>query len=173
MAKSILIYRANEIVPPNSAIEASLLVWEPSLGKLLPKGKPFKYIIYSLMALLRIFKNANYSYFTLRKENSVISSFLVVPPHYRWPFMFINDVQFTYVMTNKEFRGKGMAWQGLFEAAVLLKKKGVNAFWYVTESDNIASQRLAEKMGFELFSKGRIKRKLGGLIKVLILTNDK
>lgn len=154
-------------------MEIELAIWTPTITDIQPKGKPFKYVIYSIMALLRIFKNGNYFHFTVKKENTAISSFFVIPSHYRWPFMLTDDVQFTFVITNKAYRGKGIAWQGIYNAAVLLKQKGVRTFWYVTDSDNYPSQRLAEKMGFQLYSAGIIKKKMSGLFKVLVIRNDK
>jgi RimJ/RimL family protein N-acetyltransferase len=82
-------------------------------------------------------------------------------------------VQFTYVMTSSNYRGRGLAWQGIYKAYNDLKKNGINQFWYITDSENLASQRLAEKMGFELVGKLEPTKRFFGIIKTLKLNENK
>lgn len=69
-----------------------------------------------------------------------------------------NDVQLIYVKTYKEFRGLGLATDMLqFSMNYLDSIHFQNDMWYVTDEGNLASQKLATKNGFELYSQGQKK----------------
>ena len=84
--------------------------------------------------------------------------------------MSAEDLQVTYVLTEKEFQGKGIA--NRFISYVLNTLSGSEDVWYVTHKENVASQSLALKIGFELVGTGFYKRYYGGLIKKLILEKN-
>ena len=81
------------------------------------------------------------------KEN--VASLLVVPAYFRWPFMGKKDVQIIYVMTKTEYRGKGLALK-MINFALSKLPPDVNKIWYVTDENNLSSQRVAEKLNFRL-----------------------
>jgi RimJ/RimL family protein N-acetyltransferase len=172
--KKILVYQTKEVFQPQVEEIKKNQRWSLSMTSLVPTGKPKKYFIYSIFSFLRIFKNKEYcSYYTLDSKRNVASSLLVIPAYYRWPFMQSSSVQFTYVITAKDYRGKGLAWQGIYQAYRDLKEKGIVNYWYVTDSENTASQRLAEKMGFKLAGYAKKKIMLFGIIKILKLHEAK
>lgn len=118
-----------------------------------------------LFHFLHIFRSRNYSAILLFDEGKLIASLLVVPGYFKWPFMKKDDLQFTYVMTSPEFRGKGIG-ELLLRTAVD-RFRMVNRFlWYVTDTGNPASIRLCTKVGFELFGYA----KPTGLFKILKVT---
>lgn len=127
--------------------------WNPAVFRLLPPNKGYKYILYWIFHYAKIFKNRKYSaYFIYNNEDELVSSCLVVPSHFKWPFMNRDDVQFTYVMTRPEFKGQGMAGK-LINKVIELIEPEVDNFWYVTDTGNTASIKVAEKMGFKLVGK--------------------
>src|SRR5690606_17875200 len=98
-------------------------------------------------------------------EGKLAHFFCVVPKYYRWPFMKDKDVQITYVITEEAYKGRGFAFKGISQALNRLPKDG--DVWYVTDTDNIPSQKLALKLGFELYGEGYREKSLGGLVKIL------
>jgi ribosomal protein S18 acetylase RimI-like enzyme len=171
--KRILIYEASEILEPSVSSRAEFQRWFPAIKDIIPPEKSKKYAVYSLFHLLGIFKNKKYRSYYSSVKNVLFCSFLVVPAYYRWSFMPKKSVQFTYVITHEEYRGKGIAWQGIYTAFIDLQNEGIDSFWYVTDSENLASQRLAEKMGFKLVSTAKKRVKMFGLIKILQLDEAK
>jgi ribosomal protein S18 acetylase RimI-like enzyme len=86
----------------------------------------------------------------LKNHGEIVSSLLVVPAYYKWPFMQPNDVQLTYVLTHPKHRGKAYAAQLIYHAMQDLKKMNmVSDIWYVTDENNTGSVKLAEKIGFK------------------------
>ena len=162
----IIIYKAGKIVEPEkTSLDFRMEWWKPSLSSLIPPGKSVKYIIYSLFYFAGIFKSRHYGLVRAFQEKEPLASMLVVPANYKWPFMGKDDVQFTYVMTSKKHRGLGLAWQMIYKASKELKQ--VTDFWYVTDTSNPSSMRLAEKMGFKVFSENVEKKAPLGVLKVV------
>lgn len=128
--------------------------WKPGPGSPLPPGKGLKYLLYWIFHYLRIFKNRGYSSILIYDGKVRVASLLVVPAYYKWPFMQEDDLQFTYVMTNEEYRGKGIGEKLLRYAIVRFRKPNRN-LWYVTDSENPASVRLCTKVGFKLYARAK------------------
>ena len=122
--------------------------WTPSIRSWKPKDKPGKYRLFALFHWFGVFSNSDYSAICLRQNGALKASMLVVPRYYRWPFMGANDLQFTYVVTQTTERGKGWGTILLSQGVRIFRKKN-RGIWYVTDTHNIASQRLAEKVGFK------------------------
>jgi hypothetical protein len=137
---------------PNSSFKLDsqfkVTIWKPSIFDLIPPGKPFKYILFTFFTWFRVFKNNNYFYIRVYHNKTLVSSVMVVPAYFRWKYMDKNDIQFIYVTTNEAYRGQNLAASTIVETLKYLKSK-VNLSWYVTSSDNIASQRVAIKLGFK------------------------
>jgi RimJ/RimL family protein N-acetyltransferase len=81
-----------------------------------------------------------------------MSSVLVVPKFKKFKYMGKNDIQFIYVMVKEKFRGQNLAIQTIKESLAHLKQP-VDNYWYVTNKNNIASIKVAEKLGFKLENK--------------------
>lgn len=123
--------------------------WRPSLRSWKPPGKGWKYVIYTIFHFCKVFKNYNYQAVFIRscKEGEIIASLLIVPAYYKWKFMNKGDVQLTYVLVNKNYRGKGFGKVVLAFARDRLENIQ-GSVWYVTTDDNLKSQKLAEGSGF-------------------------
>jgi len=145
-----LIYKSYyQNLPPPGAENLKFKVWKPSFWNPVPKGLPNKYIIYYLFYFFRLFNNSHYVAILGYDNDKIACSLLVVPKYFKWPFMKLNDVQLIYVKTYPEFRGKGYAKKMLLYALEYLKSINLQGdVWYVTDSDNKASQALAKSVDF-------------------------
>lgn len=161
MGKKIVVYKLNDIsTGVKVKLDYKFVIWKPSLFKFYPPNKNIKYIIYWIFHYLNIFSNKNYSAYLVFDNGKIISSLLVVPAHFKWPFMGDNDVQFTYVMTHPDYRGQGLA-SNMINDMILNLSERVDEFWYVTDTDNISSMRVAEKIGFDMYSEAEKSNILG------------
>ena len=154
------VQHGNITIDPSFSVE----IWTPSFSRVIPPGKPPKYIIYWFFHYLRIFKNRHYSAVLMKLDDKTVSSLLVVPAHFKWPFMQRQDVQFTYVMTDEKYRGKFLAGFAIQHYLNNFIDK-TSSYWYVTDKNNFPSVRLCEKMGFKIEGNG-LKR---GLMRILRL----
>lgn len=150
MKDNLVIYQTSIVNPPPRDINFQVDFWKPTFFSFKPRKKPFKYALYGLFHFIRIFKNSFFQQVNFSVNKSEVASMLIIPAHFKYPFMKKNDVQFTYVMTKPEFRGKGYAWNMIYEVSKNLKGN----LWYVTNKKNTSSIKLAEKMGFKLFAQG-------------------
>jgi hypothetical protein len=143
-----IIYSTNKLIIQYSSTELyTFKLWKPTLCNAYPPNKSKKYLFYYLFHLLGIFKNKNYCAVLVYHDELLIASLLIVPKYFKWPFMGSNDVQFTYVLTKKEYRGQGLASKMLVFGYENLKSR-INNYWYVTTEDNLISQNVAIKCGF-------------------------
>ena len=136
---------------------ATIVHWQPRLYRLKPPDKAWKYSVYTIFHWFRVFRNANYGALFALENGAPKASMLIVPAYFRWPFMNDGDVQFTYVVTHSSARREGWAELLLHEGIRRVQKDG-RQIWYVTDSNNVASQRLAEKTGFELIGTAEPRR---------------
>jgi RimJ/RimL family protein N-acetyltransferase len=127
--------------------------WKPSFKSFSPPALPGKYILWWFFHYFRIFKNDAYGAVLVYDKEVLIHSYCIVPAYFRWPFMKVNDVQLTYVVTNPAYRGKGIAASAI--AFGISKVAGDTNVWYITDVSNESSIRLAKKSGFAHFSYGR------------------
>lgn len=67
------------------------------------------------------------------------------------------DVQIAYVITDENYRGKGLAAVAIENAIKQLSSTDTKDVWYITSSDNTSSQRLCTKLGFEAVGNGSRK----------------
>lgn len=161
-----LIYKLNKLrIQDNFKIDADLEIWKPSYRSIKHSRLPSKYFLWWFFHYLHIFRNENLQIWLFYIKDEIAHFFCVVPKYYRWPFMSENDVQIAYVVTAKKFRGNNIAYNAIAKAINDLKVDG--DIWYVTDSNNYASQKLAEKLGFEFFANGERKLFFNGLIKIL------
>jgi ribosomal protein S18 acetylase RimI-like enzyme len=134
-----------------STANCRTVLWKPSLKHFIPQGKSKKYLVYWLFHFLHVFKNRDYSALLIYEKDKLISSLLMVPAYYKWPFMNKNDLQFTYVLTHSSYRGKGIAEKAIRYGISKMTLPG-RCFWYVTDSGNTSSINLCTKLGFEYYS---------------------
>jgi ribosomal protein S18 acetylase RimI-like enzyme len=161
-----VIYRGTDIVltmsPDDQDSRFRYVLWQPSFRDFVPPGKNRKYFFYWLFHYLGIFRNRDYQAVLVYEGTKLVSSLLIVPAHYKWPFMGNNDVQLTYVLTLSEYRGMGLAEKAIRFA---IRKAGAKGrfFWYVTNVDNHTSIRLCKRVGFEFYSDAQRQ----GLLKII------
>lgn len=147
-----LIYKSyyNNVCDSTKEIDIDFKIWKPSIFNPIPLGLPKKYLLYYFFYLFQIFKNKNYYAILGYKNNVIACSLLIVPSYFKWPFMQKNDVQLIYVKTYSNFRGNGYAKKMVFYSLNFLKTKSeINDIWYVTDSNNLASQALAKGTFFK------------------------
>ena len=136
---------------------AKIVYWQPGISRVKPPGKRMKYCVYSFYHWLRVFRNSDYGALFVLESDELKASMLIVPAHYHWPFMQHDDIQFTYVKTEPSAQKSGWGEYLLHQGISQFKHTG-KRIWYVTSSSNIASQRLAEKTGFELVGTAEPRR---------------
>ena len=127
---------------------------------MIPPARGKKYLIYWVFHFLKVFTNRDYSAVLVYEKDNLIASMLIVPAHFKWPFMRKDDLQFTFVMTHPEHRGKGIA-EMMLRFAIEILNQDNRFFWYVTDNENIASIRLCTKVGFELKGYGEHSKLFG------------
>lgn len=139
---------------PTLAAGYELSVWRPSLRSVAPAGVQGKaFLIWWLFHHFRVFANRDYCVTTIRRAGRVIHRTCVFPRYFRFPFMADKDLQIGDTWTDPAHRGKGLAVAGLL-ASVQAFESSRHRFWYLTEGDNLPSQRVAEKSGFHFIGAG-------------------
>jgi SAM-dependent methyltransferase len=89
--------------------------------------------------------------FLLLDGGEVIHHSVVTTKSFKYPFMGQNDFQIGMIFTQSEFRRKGLASYALEE--ILRRNEAPNrTIWYITQKDNLASRKLAEKLGFSEYA---------------------
>ena len=168
----IVLFKAEKVDPKNEELPAdfALRYWRPGIFNWKPNGKPLKYYLYTVFHFTGIFKNKSFAFIELLDLKTGVSaaSLLIVPAHFKYPFMKKNDIQFTYVMTKPEYRGKRLAILLLQEAWARRTDKSGMA-WYVTNTENTASIRVVEKAGFAMDGYGKRE---GGMLNRLLKTES-
>lgn len=169
----IMIFKHSGKIPSEVSLpeNMSFTLWKPKWNDFKPIYYPKKYFIYWIFHYIGVFQNNKYRAFQVFHNNQLVSSLLVVPSYYRWQFMKKSDVQLTYVVTMQNYRGQGLALINILETLKILYKLKIESIWYVTESDNLSSLKLAEKAGFVFEGYGLKKKYFTGYSK-LWLTND-
>ena len=135
--------------------------WKPSFRRFVPPGKSRKYVIYWIFHYLRIFRNRDYAALLRYDGDTCVSSLLIVPAYYKWPFMKPDDLQMTYVITHRDYRRRGLS-EKLLRHAFRETCRPERTLWYITDRDNKASRNLCTKVGFGLHAyatnRGILKR---------------
>ncbi|MBN8568325.1 MAG: GNAT family N-acetyltransferase [Ignavibacteria bacterium] len=137
--------------------EYKIVFWKPTLTEFVPESYPKKYFLYWVFHYFGFFKNRNYSAILIYHNSQVVSCILAIPAYFKWPFMDKKDVQIAYVITDKDYRGKGLAAAAILESVKNLKYTDVENIWYVTSEDNHSSIKLCTKLGFKPMGYGARK----------------
>lgn len=109
-----------------------------------------------------VFWRSGYRIFIIYGPDGDVAHYSVVlPAHFKTPFMDPDDLQIGPVGTNDRHRRRGLASAAIREILSQFRdRKG--AFWYIVRADNEVSQRVIEKIGFERVGEG-VKKKRPGL----------
>jgi len=139
----------------------SVSFWECNVFTPYPQGlEDYKkyFLFWWLLKQFHLFKNDDYFVCLLRKNNRVAHYSVVLPPHFRMPFLNNNDLQIGPVQTFPEFRRNGLA--GIALNSIINEYGKVDReFWYITRKNNIPSIKSCEKAGFFRYAEGH-KRKI-------------
>tara|TARA_R110000850_G_scaffold252262_1_gene377463 strand:+ start:264 stop:806 length:543 start_codon:yes stop_codon:yes gene_type:complete len=138
-------------------------LWRPASDEAGPEVfMGFPHIVYRLFHKFGIFSNSDYSALCLDslENGATLHVSTIFPRFFRFPFMGADDLQIGATFTQPEARGRRLGRIALVLAAQNLAESG-RVFWYVTEASNVASCKVAEGAGFELFATGRRKDRFG------------
>lgn len=131
-----------------------LKIWKPSVSELNPRGLPkFPFILWSMMYYLRLFKNTNYRIFLVYYDKKIAHYSVVLPKHFKYPFMDNNDLQIGPVGTDINHRRKGLASYTVGKIIETCENPECK-FWYLTRDDNIPSKAFIESLGFSRYGEG-------------------
>jgi len=143
----------------SSKIDDLLEVWRPTLREFGPPGTAlFPFCLWWVFHWTKIFGNDGYRIFLLKDHGELVHRSCLFPPYFRFPFMRPNDMQVGDIWTAESRRGKGMAAEVLRQ--ILRDLSGIRV-WYLCESENIASVRLARSAGMTLYAVGLRTSKWG------------
>jgi RimJ/RimL family protein N-acetyltransferase len=165
MVREHLVYRAVGLpdvapIPKPEGYEFEL--WEPSLTQLLPRGAPRKtYAVWWAFDRARVFRNRDYAVLLGWKGGKLVHRLGVFPRYFRFPFMGRDDLQIGDVWTDPVHRGRGLAAYGLRFAIGRRDSSLPRTFWYLSQEANVASIRVAERVGFVRFGIATRTRRLG------------
>lgn len=133
----------------------SIQIWKPTALSVSPKRLfSLNFVLLSFFYWFNIFKNRNYKILLIYyKNNHLVHYSVILPPHFRFPFMSDSDLQIGPIWTNVHHRRNGLA---LYALCSILKKYDhtCKTFWFVAREENISSQKLVEKMKFTRFCEG-------------------
>jgi len=130
-------------------------VWKPTPFSLAPKelASP-TFIMWWLFHWARIFKNQKYHVVLIRNRHGKLAHYTVVlPPHFRFPFMQNADLQVGPIGTMIDHRRNHLALHAL-QHIVREYTDFHCLLWYVVRKENEPSIRLIEKMGFKAAGEG-------------------
>lgn len=128
-------------------------LWRPEDG-LPPRGpKQKQNLLWWLLSKGGLFSRPGFAETTLWARGRMVQRLIVTPGWWRFPFMAGNDLQIGDVWTAPEYRGQGLAQTAVGEAQRLVAGQ-TQRLWYVTDSRNEASIRLAQSCGFAFVGTG-------------------
>lgn len=140
-----------------------LVKWKPSLTRIVPNNIQFEKIGFLknwFFHLPRLFSNKRlYCVYSLVSDNEVLCQCMLTPASSRYPFMAPEDMQFGLVFTSPKHRNKKLA--NVMVMAIMSERESGGAYWWLTEVENIASRKLAERVGLRLVGKAARKSKMG------------
>lgn len=137
------------------------VLWRPSGTEITPpgvNGAAFK--AWWAFHQLRIFANREYALMLIYDGARLVHRSGVYPRYFRFPFMRDRDLQIGDTWTDPEYRGRGLAQAAIVHIARALSRPG-RTLWYLAESENEASVRVIERVGFAFVGAGERTRPFG------------
>ena len=132
----------------NSKNKIELIFWSPSLLQIKPILFPIiPFLIWYIFHYLGIFENKKFSIAYIKNKNKILHRTLIFPKFYRFPFMKKQDLQLGDILTEKSFRGKGVASKVI---SFILEKYKTKNFWFLCNENNISSILIAHNNNFKL-----------------------
>lgn len=140
---------------------AKVEIWTPGIMRMRPRGlESSAAMVWWLFDILHVFSNRDYAIAIIRTNGTVVHRSFVFPRFFRFPFMEADDLQIGDTWTAPSARGQGLACAALATIVGHFARPG-RSFWYVVESMNPASIRVAEKAGFVLAGSGSRRPRFG------------
>lgn len=146
--------------------------WKPGVFQWKPRGLLLKPMLpWWLFRLLGVFRSPGYRIILIYAQNGEVAHYSVVlPAHFKTPFMEPGDLQIGPVGTDERHRRKGLASAAIREILSQFRDRNA-ALWYIARADNEASRKVIEKIGFQLFADGVKKKRPGfGFFDVFVVT---
>jgi RimJ/RimL family protein N-acetyltransferase len=137
------------------------VLWRPSAAEITPpgvNGAAFK--AWWVFHQLRIFANREYALLLMYDGERLVHRSGIYPRYFRFPFMGDRDLQIGDTWTDPEYRSQGLAQAAVVHIARSFSRPG-RTLWYLAESDNEASVRVIERLGFKFVGAGERTRPLG------------
>lgn len=142
-------------------LEFSSTLWRPTRGQLAPRGLSlFPFAVWSGLYYARVLANRDYAILLVRAGAHIVHRSCVFPGYFRFPFMEPDDLQVGDTWTAPSCRGRGLAKYALSEVIRRLGRPK-RRFWYLVDSDNLSSIRVAEHVGFRCIGEGRRTHRYG------------
>lgn len=170
--KKILFYvkYPNENIPLNDRHEDfDFFYWTPKYFNRPTGFNFFPITIWILFHYFSIFKSKSFSLSCLYSHDKLVHQIIVFPAFFRFPFMGVNDIQFGDIWTLDSFQNKGIAKRNL---NLLINKHSNKKIWFLCSEDNIASRKIAENSGFELFGVGYKSKRLINILSQYIISKN-
>lgn len=159
-------YRATSVPPLEYDKQRfRLRLWTPELRQGAPGPEMFMgraHQVYLAFHKLGIFASRDYCAVCVDDATTgeTLHVSTVFPKYFRFPFMAASDLQVGATFTKDSARGQGLATAALNWAAVHLAAQD-RVFWYLTETSNAPSCRVARAAGFSLAGTGFRRPVLG------------
>lgn len=134
------------------------VVWRPRGWRILPRGLSgarlrVRFLFRWALDRLHIFAGPGFGAILIYDGHRIVHYSAFTPRYWRFPFIANGDFQIGDTWTDAAYRGLGLASFGLLKAVALLAKPR-RQLWYVVESINEPSIRVAEKAHFVLAAQG-------------------
>jgi len=127
----------------------------------LTRGLRHNFCSWWAMRVLGVFsRSEEYKVYTVYNAEDFAHYTVVVPRHFKFPFMGDNDIQANPVYTAPEHRRKGLAHAVIVQIKKDYAESG-GCLWYVVRPENLPSIAHIEKLGFELYAIGAKAKRLG------------
>ncbi|MCE5303108.1 MAG: GNAT family N-acetyltransferase [Planctomycetaceae bacterium] len=129
-------------------------LWKPSYRTIVPNGislRPFG--VWWLFHCLHVYRCRDYGILVIYDGKRLVHRSCVFPKWLRFPFMNDIDLQIADTWTHPDYRGKGLAAFAASQIVSLCRRDG-RVFWYFARIGNMASIRVAKKIGFRECGKG-------------------
>ena len=152
----ILFFRSPDVPAggddPAHTLHGTVETWVPGVFAVKPAGLPWlPFGVWWLFHQLRVFRNRGYRVFLIRDDGQVVHRSCVFPPFFRFPFMADRDLQVGDIWTSADHRSRGLAAAAL--KCIVAASHGTT-LWFLCDSRNQASARLARSAGLTLYAVG-------------------
>jgi RimJ/RimL family protein N-acetyltransferase len=106
---------------------------------------------------LGVFARPSFAAVRITRHGRIVQQLIVTPAWYRFPFMAPDDLQIGAVWTPPDARRQQLAATAIGETHRIFGSRETR-FWYVADSNNVASGALARACGYRLVAVGRRTR---------------